>query len=52
MSQFQTILKKYLDTFSDQELYFINDIRNIELFSKIPGNSKKDDVQTKVGCFE
>lgn len=48
MNKFETALKKYLDIFASQEMYFVNDTRNLELFSKTPGNSKVEDVRTKV----
>lgn len=51
MSQFETSLKKYLGLFKDQEMYFVNDIRCIELFSKTPGNSRKEDVLMKVSAL-
>lgn len=51
MSKFDTSLKKYLEVFKDQEMYFVNDTRNLELFSKTPGNSKVDDVRTKVSAL-
>jgi hypothetical protein len=51
MTRFETILKKYLDIFSNQEMYFVNELRNIELFSKTPGNTKADDVKTKVSAL-
>ena len=51
MSKFDASLKKHLDIFKDQEMYFVNDIRNIELFSKTPLNATKDDVKTKVSAL-
>ncbi|HEU5289202.1 MAG TPA: hypothetical protein VFU05_01085 [Cyclobacteriaceae bacterium] len=51
MSKFETTLKKYLDIFKDQEMYFVNDSRNLELFSKTPLNATQDDVRTKVSAL-
>lgn len=51
MTKFETTLKKYLDLFADQEMYFVNDLRNIELFSKTPDNSKPENVKTKVSAL-
>src|SRR5690349_16034823 len=51
MSKFDAALKKHLDIFKDQEMYFVNDTRNMELFSKTPGNSKAEDVRTKVSAL-
>lgn len=51
MNKFETTLKKYLDIFKDQEMYFVNDIRSLELFSSTPTNSKKEDVRTKVSAM-
>jgi hypothetical protein len=50
MNKFETALKKYLDIFAGQEMYFVNDTRNLELFSKTPGNKKTEDVRTKVSA--
>ncbi|HEY3403550.1 MAG TPA: hypothetical protein VGK59_09200 [Ohtaekwangia sp.] len=51
MSKFESTLKKYLDIFAGQEMYFVNDLRNLELFSKTAGNSKTEDVRTKVSAL-
>lgn len=51
MSKFDAALKKYLSVFVDQEMYFINDVRNIELFAATPGNRNKEDIQTKVSAI-
>ena len=32
-------------------MYFVNDLRNLELFSKTPGNSREEDVKTKVSAL-
>lgn len=50
MTKFDTALKKYLDIFASQEMYFINDLKNLELFKKTPGNKDVDDVRTKVSA--
>ena len=51
MNKFDATLKKYLDIFKDQEMYFVNDIRNLELFAKTSGNSNQDDVRMKVSAL-
>lgn len=51
MNDFQSTLKKYLDIFAGQEMYFINDTRNLELFRKNPGNTKPDDVRMKISAI-
>lgn len=51
MSKFETTLKKYLDIFFGQEMYFVNDTKNLELFKNTPGNSTADDVRTKVSAL-
>jgi hypothetical protein len=51
MNKFETTLKKYLDIFAGQEMYFVNDSKNLELFSKTPGNSSIDDIKTKVSSL-
>ena len=51
MTTFETALKKYLTIFSEQDMYFVNDLRNLELFSKTPRNSKAEDVRTKVSAL-
>jgi hypothetical protein len=51
MSHFDTILKKYLDLFSNQETYFLNDQRTLELFEKNPGNTTEDDIRMKVSSI-
>ena len=51
MSKFKTALKKYLDIFQDQEMYFINDVRNLELFASIPQNLTEEDIRTKVSAI-
>jgi len=51
MNQFELALKKYLDIFSGQEMYFINDNRNLELFKKNPSNSSVDDVRNKMSAM-
>src|SRR5262245_37343846 len=51
MNKFETILKKYLDIFADQEMYFVNDLRNLELFKKIPQNTNAEDVRAKISAI-
>ncbi len=52
MNQYQIALKKYLDIFSGQEMCFINDTRNLELFAKNPLNTNADDVRTKLSALK
>jgi len=51
MKPFQETLEKYLDTFSRQEMYFVGDNRNLELFQKIPSNTTAEDILTKVSAI-
>jgi len=51
MKSFQETLKKYLDTFSRQEMYFLSDNRNLELFQTIPLNTTTDHILTKVSAI-
>jgi hypothetical protein len=51
MNKFEETLKKYLDLFSDQETYFLNDKRNLDLFAAHPSNTAEDDVRTKVSAI-
>jgi len=51
MSKFDTSLKKYLDIFANQEMYFVNDLRNVELFQKIPLNTSAEDIRTKLSAI-
>ena len=50
MAKFETALKKYLDIFASQEMYFVNDLKNLELFEKTPGNKSAEDIRTKVSA--
>jgi hypothetical protein len=50
MTKFEAALKKYLDIFTSQEMYFVNDIKNLELFEKTPENKTIDDIRTKVSA--
>jgi hypothetical protein len=50
MPKFENALKKYLDIFASQEMYFVNDLKNLELFQKTPGNKDAVDVRTKVSA--
>ena len=52
MTKFEQILKKYLDIFGGQEMCFINDTRNLELFQKNPLNTITDDIRTKVSALK
>ena len=51
MKPIQTILKKYLDIFTDQEMYFVNDNRNLALFEQKPLNISAEDIQTKLSAI-
>ena len=51
MTKFDTALKKYLDIFASQEMYFVNDLKNLELFQKTPGNKDAEDIRTKVSAI-
>lgn len=51
MTPFQTILEKYLDTFLDQEMYFVNDLRNLEFFKENPANSNATGIRMKLSAL-
>lgn len=51
MSKFDIALKKYVDIFADQEMYFVNDIKNTELFHNLPLNTNADDIRTKLSAL-
>jgi hypothetical protein len=51
MSKFDSALKKYLAIFGDQEMYFVTDTRNLELFAAHPKNTAAEDVRTKVSAI-
>ena len=50
MTKFETALKKYLDIFASQEMYFVNDQKNLDLFKKTPGNKDAEDIRVKVSA--
>ena len=50
MTKFETALKKYLAIFESQEMYFVNDLKNLELFKKTPGNKSAEDIRTKISA--
>jgi hypothetical protein len=50
MTKFEAALKKYLDIFASQEMYFVNDLKNLELFKKTPGNKDVEDIRVKVSA--
>jgi hypothetical protein len=52
MNKFDIALKKYLDIFGGQEMCFINDTRNLELFEKNPLNTNADEVRTKLSALK
>jgi hypothetical protein len=49
MNNFDTILKKYLEIFADQEMYFVNDTKTLENFRLNPENTEADIIRMKVG---
>ena len=51
MTKFEESLKKYLAIFIDQEMYFVSDLRNLELFEKTPLNTNADDIRTKISAI-
>jgi hypothetical protein len=51
MTKFQESLKKYLDLYGDQEMYFVNDTRNLEFFKANPSNTKLEDIQQKLSLM-
>lgn len=51
MSKFETALQKYVDIFAGQEMYFVNDTRTLELFSKTPGNASLEDIRIKMSAL-
>lgn len=51
MSKYDAALKKYLDIFKSQEMYFINDVRNLELFKKNPSNKTEADIRMKISAI-
>jgi hypothetical protein len=51
MNKFETTLHKYLDLFADQEMYFLNDKRNVDLFAQNPLNTDAGTIQMKVSSI-
>lgn len=51
MTPFETALKKYLAIFADQEMVFINDTRNLELFAATPSNKTADEIRMKISSI-
>ena len=51
MTPFETSLKKYLGIFGDQEMIFINDNRNVELFANNPTNKTEEDIRMKMSSL-
>ncbi|HZX74276.1 MAG TPA: hypothetical protein VFE57_07645, partial [Cyclobacteriaceae bacterium] len=51
MSKFDASLKKYIDIFRNQEMYFVQDLKTLELFQKFPLNTKAEDVQMKLSAI-
>jgi hypothetical protein len=50
MAAFETALKKYLNTFEGQEMYFTNDTRNLTLFKGNPTNTSEENIRMKVSA--
>jgi hypothetical protein len=50
MDTFENVLRKYLGIFANQEMYFVNDIRKVELFEKVPSNTNAEDIRSKVSA--
>lgn len=50
MSKYDATLKKYLAIFADQEMYFVNDTKTLEIFKMNPANTDADIVRMKVGA--
>ncbi len=51
MSKFDSALKKYMDIFINQEMYFVNDLKNLELFKKYPSNTSAEDIRIKLSSI-
>jgi hypothetical protein len=51
MTPFESALKKYLAIFAGQEMVFINDTRNVELFAANPSNKTEADVRMKISAI-
>lgn len=51
MTPFESSLKKYLQIFGGQEMCFINDNRNLELFAKNPSNKTEEDIRMKISAI-
>lgn len=51
MTTFESALKKYLAIFADQEMYFVNDTRNLELYKANPSNKNADEIRTKISAI-
>jgi|SRR6187549_20633 len=51
MNKFEIALKKYLDIFANQEMYFVNDLKNMELFRKYSRNINADDIRIKLSAL-
>lgn len=51
MTPFEISLRKYLEVFGGQEMVFINDNRNLELFAKNPNNKTADEIRMKISAI-
>lgn len=51
MVTFQELLKQYLDLYTDQEMYFTNDTRNLEFFKANSANTKLEDIIQKLSVM-
>lgn len=52
MTPFESSLKKHLELFANQEMYFVSDSRNLEFFGKNPVNTKAEDIRLKIGSVD
>jgi len=51
MNKFEISLKKYVDIFRGQEMYFVHDMKNVELFQKFSFNTNIEDIRIKVSAI-
>jgi len=51
MSKFDTALKKYIDIFLNQEMYFVNDLKNTALFAQLPNNTEANEIRMKLSAM-
>jgi hypothetical protein len=51
MNKFDLALKKYVDIFLSQEMYFMSDLKNIALYQKFPLNTNEEDIKIKLSAI-